>query len=288
VAAAFRGIPGTRVVVLFPEGRVSPRQRRQLTAWGGNVLALCVRGDFDDCQRLVKQCFADSELREKLALTSANSINPGRLLPQLAYYGAASRRLAAQAIRPDFLVPSGNLGNGLSAVWARKLGFSIGEVTLVTNANRALADFYASGAWRPLATEATLASAMDVGDPSNLERLRALFWSVEELLAARVTTERVEDSGIRATIVEAYRRWGEFACPHTAAALAVWLRRPSDSRVVVATAHASKFEATVEPLLGGEVPLAESLRWILSRSERFETIEPDFAALKRRLLASSD
>ena len=188
VAAAFHERPGMRVTVLFPRGLVSPTQERQLTCWGGNVAALAVRGSFDDCQRLVKQALQEPALRERFDLSSANSINLGRLLPQTVYYAAASLALWREyGARASFVVPSGNLGNAVACIWARKLGLPIGDIVLAHNANRTVPDYLHSGQWRPRPSIPTLASAMDVGDPSNMERLRSLFPRVPELLAAGST-----------------------------------------------------------------------------------------------------
>src|SRR5205814_153097 len=185
VAAAFHQRPGVEVAVLFPKGLVSPTQERQLTCWGGNVRSVSVRGTFDDCQRLVKEAFRDAALATRAQLSSANSINLGRLLPQMVYYAAASLATwRAHRERASFIVPSGNLGNALACLWVRRIGLPIGEVVLAHNANRTVPDFLASGEWRPRPSVATLASAMDVGDPSNMERLRALHAGIEELRAA--------------------------------------------------------------------------------------------------------
>ena len=206
VAAAFHERPGITVAVLFPKGLVSPTQERQLTCWGGNVRSLAVRGTFDDCQRLVKQAFVDPQLRARGALSSANSINLGRLLPQVVYYAATSLEVwRAHGERSSFVVPSGNLGNALACLWARELGLPIAEVVLAHNANRTVPDYLESGQWRPRASVATLASAMDVGDPSNMERLRTLFPELAALRAA-VSAVSVDDEAIRARIRSGFRR----------------------------------------------------------------------------------
>src|SRR6185437_5725795 len=150
VAAAFHGRPGIEVGVLFPKGLVSPTQERQLTCWGGNVKSFAVRGTFDDCQRLVKQAFLDPELRARTELSSANSINLGRLLPQAVYYAATSLRLWRETDAPvSFVIPAGNLGNAMACLWARKIGLPIGRIVLAHNANRTVPDFLDSGTWRP-------------------------------------------------------------------------------------------------------------------------------------------
>ncbi|HEY1417353.1 MAG TPA: threonine synthase, partial [Myxococcaceae bacterium] len=167
VAAAFHRMEAVRVVLLYPDGRVSPRQAHQLGAFGENVSALRVAGAFDDCQRMVKAAFADPELAP-LRLTSANSISLGRLLPQMAYHAHAAWSSGGTL---NLVVPTGNLGNALAAVWARELGAPIGDIVLATNANRTLSEFFEGAAYRGRPSVPTLANAMDVGDPSNFERL---------------------------------------------------------------------------------------------------------------------
>jgi threonine synthase len=285
VAAAFHGRPGMQVTVLFPKGLVSPTQERQLTCWGGNVASCAVRGSFDDCQRLVKEALRAPELRARFDLSSANSINLGRLLPQMVYYAAASLALyREQRERAAFLIPSGNLGNALACIWARKLGLPIGDIVLAHNANRTVPDYLQSGQWRPRPSIATLASAMDVGDPSNMERLRSLFPQVSELVAA-VSADSVGDEAIRRRIRAAATEWGRILCPHTAVAAEVYARLPAVRRraspwVIVATAHAAKFKEIVEPLIGKEIPVPESLMRLFARPTACTEIPADLEGLR--------
>ncbi len=226
VAAAFHGRPGVRVVVLYPEGRVSPIQEQQLTGWDGNVRSLAVQGSFDDCQRLVKQAFADADLRERFALTSANSINIGRLLPQVVLFASAALAVREATGAPvGFVIPSGNLGLATACVYAREMGLPVGEIVLAHNANRTVPDFMADGSWRPRASVATLASAMDVGDPSNMERLFALYPDAAALRRA-LRAVSVDDAAIRESIRAEFQRGGVVACPHTAAGLAAYRGLP--------------------------------------------------------------
>jgi threonine synthase len=289
VAAAFHGRPGVDVAVLFPKGLVSPTQERQLTCWGGNVRSLAVRGTFDDCQRLVKAAFLDAELSARRQLSSANSINLGRLLPQSSYYAAASLEVWRRYAEPaSFVIPSGNLGNALACLWARQVGLPIGEVVLAHNANRTVPDFLASGEWQPRPSIATLASAMDVGDPSNMERLRALYPQLQELRAA-VGACSVSDEEIRDRIRSGYRDYGQIWCPHTATAAEAWQRLPPARRherrwVLVSTAHAAKFREIVEPLIGRAVPVPESLARLFARPTHCVEIDGTLAALRAALL----
>jgi threonine synthase len=282
-AAAFHRRPGIDVVVLFPRGLVSKRQQQQLTCWGENVTAVAVRGSFDDCQRIVKEAFRDAELARAHELSSANSINIGRLLPQVVYYAAASleaRRRYRQA--PSFIVPSGNLGNSLACVWARRLGFPIDEIVLAHNANRAVPDYLATGEYRPRPSIATLASAMDVGDPSNMERLRA-FEPDWARLKTEVSAYSVSDAEIRAQIAQDYARYGRVWCPHTATAARVYDLLPEGRRrkawVLVATAHPAKFDEIVEPLIGRSVDVPPPLARLLALPSRFVEIGPSLAEL---------
>jgi threonine synthase len=288
VAAAFHGRPGIEVAVLFPKGLVSPTQERQLTCWGGNVRSLRVRGTFDDCQRLVKAAFADPGLTTQRDLTSANSINLGRLLPQSVYYATSSLAVWREhGQRASFVVPSGNLGNALACLWARAVGLPVGEVVLAHNANRTVPDFLASGQWQPRASVATLASAMDVGNPSNMERLRALFPGLDDLRGA-VSAISVTDDEIRERIRAGYREYGQIWCPHTAAAAEAWARLPPQRRqtgrwVLVATAHPAKFRETVEPLIGASVAMPESLAQLFARPSECIEIDATLDALREQL-----
>lgn len=284
VASAFHRLPGVRVVLLYPEGRVSPRQAHQLGAFGDNVTALRVAGAFDDCQRMVKAAFADGAL-EPLRLTSANSISLGRLLPQLAYHAHAAWSLAGPPL--NLVVPTGNLGNALAAVWAREIGAPIGDIVLATNANRTLLEFFDSGFYRARPSVATLASAMDVGDPSNFERL---VWTFPELtvLRSRVRARAVADADISRTIQEGEHRHGQVFCPHTAAGVSVLeeLRAAgaTGAWAVAATAHPAKFESIVEPLVGHPVEVPPALAELLARPSHAEPLAADPGALRRWLL----
>lgn len=289
VAAAFHGRPGIEVAVLFPKGLVSPTQEQQLTCWGGNVRSLAVRGTFDDCQRLVKAAFLDPQLAAQRLLSSANSINLGRLLPQSAYYAATSLAVWRRYGEPaSFIVPSGNLGNALACLWARQVGLPIGEVLLASNANRTVPDFLASGAWQPRPSIATLASAMDVGDPSNMERLRALYPQLQDLRAA-VSACSVSDEEIRARIRAGFRDYGQMWCPHTATAAEAWerlspARRGERRWVFVSTAHPAKFREIVAPLIGRDVPVPETLARLFARPAQYIEIDATLTALRKVLL----
>jgi threonine synthase len=288
VAAAFHKRRGIRVGVLYPRGQVSPRQQQQLTCWGDNVRSFEVDGPFDDCQALVKAAFADEGLRRRHRLSAANSINIGRLLPQLAYHAAASlwhwRKHGAAA---GSIVPSGNLGNGMACIWARAIGMPIRELVLAVNANRTIPDYLATGQWQPRPSVATLASAMDVGNPSNMERLRNLVPDFAELRTS-VEAYPVDDASIRAQIAKDYARYGEVWCPHTATAFWVYDHLPPGRRtgqawIVSATAHPAKFESIVEPIIGRTVPVPPLLAELLGRPTESTALEPRLAEFANEL-----
>jgi threonine synthase len=288
VAAAFHNRPGFEVVVLFPKGLVSPTQERQLTCWGGNVRSFAVRGTFDDCQRLVKEAFLDAELRARAELSSANSINLGRLLPQMVYYAASSLEMwRSRGERASYIIPSGNLGNALACLWARKIGLPIADIVLAHNANRTVPEYLSSGTYNPRASVATLASAMDVGNPSNFERLRSLFPEVLDMRSA-VSAMTVDDEAIRARIRTGFAEYGQVWCPHTAVAAEAYTRLPEERRnrahwVLVATAHPAKFREIVEPLIGREIAVPASLAELLARPVSCKEIAADLAALRTHL-----
>jgi threonine synthase len=288
VAAAFHGRRGIRVAVLFPKGQVSARQQHQLTCWGDNIRAFEVDGAFDDCQALVKAAFTDPSLQRDLRLTAANSINIGRLLPQVAYHAAASlwhwRRLGTAA---GSIVPSGNLGNGMACVWARAMGFPVRELVLAVNANRTIPDYLATGQWQPRPSVATLASAMDVGNPSNMERLQNLVPDFAELRSS-IEVYSVDDASIRTQIAKDYARYGEVWCPHTATAFWVYDHLPQARRdgrpwIVSATAHPAKFESIVEPVIGRSVPVPPALADLLRRPTASTALAPRLAEFAAEL-----
>ena len=283
VASAFLGLPGIRVVVLYPAGRVSPLQERQFATCGDNVLALAVDGAFDDCQRLVKGAFEDPELVGGLGLTSANSINIARLLAQLLYYYEA----AAQAQDGGSLVvavPSGNFGNLYAGLLAQATGAPIARFVVATNANRVVPDYLDTGEYRPRPSVATLSNAMDVGAPSNWERIHALFRGDHGAMAAALRWGSRTDAETRETVLELDRA-GYLANPHGAVACGVLQAHLGEGErgVFLATAHPAKFKESLEPTLGREIPLPKALSGLLEKPLLCEPLAADQAALKRRL-----
>jgi threonine synthase len=281
VAAAFNEQPGIDVFVLFPQGGVSERQRHQLTCWGKNVHSFAVKGTFDDCQALVKKAFL--EWKGKRPLTSANSISVGRLLPQTVYYASSSLEYFKKTKRPPhYIIPTGNLGNAVAGMWAKKIGFPIGKITLSCNANDILPKYFSTGEWQPKATQKTLANAMDVGNPSNMERLLDLFANPRDS-TSMIDSHLVSDETIKKTIGDAFKKWGVVICPHTATAFDYVIKNKITDGIIVSTAHAAKFETIVEPIVGKKIKLPESLESIASKPETFKTIDTDFSVLMSEL-----
>lgn len=288
VGAAFHRQPGIDVAILYPDGRVSPRQAHQLGCFGDNVQALRVQGRFDDCQRMVKAALNDPALQAQSPLSSANSISLGRLLPQMSYYAHASLAWWREHREPlNLIVPTGNLGNALAAVWARLMGLPIGEIRLACNANLTLPDFFAGHDYAPRHAIATLANAMDVGAPSNFERLRWTFPNADDL-RGELQAWSVDDRTICTTIALHAREHGEVFCPHTATAMHLLdrLRASGDERpwAVVATAHPAKFESVVEPLIGKLVEVPPSLQAMLRRPSSAQPLDAEDGALRHWLL----
>lgn len=277
VASAFHNRKHLSVKVLFPKGRVAERQQKQLTCWNGNVESYEVDGTFDDCQKMVKDAFMDSSLS---GLSSANSINLGRLLPQMAYYVYASSLYKEIYGREAvFIIPSGNVGNSTGAFWAKAMGAPIKSIVLAVNANRTIPDYLETGEYRPRPSVETLANAMDVGAPSNMERLFAMFPAVEQF-RENVASYSVSDDEIRRTIGEEYRESGHIICPHTACGERVRRDHYADEyTVVVATAHPAKFERIVEPIIGGPVAIPKQLFDILQKPSAAKSIGTDYHAL---------
>jgi threonine synthase len=290
VAAAFWRKPNVEVVVLYPKGKVSDRQEKQLTGWSDNVQTVAVRGVFDDCQRLVKDAFQHETWQSRKRLSSANSINVGRLLPQMTYYAHASlQHWRAHGERPHVIVPSGNLGNGLACLYARECGLPIGEVVFATNENRPVTHYLETGTYEAFETQETLATAMDVGDPSNMERLRH-HWPTPGALRAAITAERVTDEQIERRIRRGPDAWDTVWDPHTATAVEVRERLDPDDEhdwVLVATAHPAKFPEVVEPLVGHEIDVPGPLAEVMARSHPVPEIDPSLDALARVVFDAS-
>jgi threonine synthase len=287
VAQAFLGIPGIRTVILFPKGKVTPLQERQFTTLGGNVHVLEVDGTFDDCQRLVKSAFLDRLLADEVHLSSANSINIGRLLPQIFYYVHAAAQLPAGSA-PLFSVPSGNFGNLTAGLMAKRLGVECRGFVAVTNVNDVVPEYLRTGVVRPRPSTPTISNAMDVGDPSNLARILALYHGDVDHLRADVIGSVHEDDETRDCITKVYRRTGYVLDPHSAVGyLGVEAGRQAFGEgpcVVLCTAHPVKFREAVEPVIGRSLPVPERLAACLQAERHVTPIPPETSALRDFLL----
>jgi threonine synthase len=283
VAAAFCECTEIPVVILYPQGKISPRQEKQLTCWGPQVRAFAVKGDFDDCQRIAKEAFQSEEWTSRFELISANSINIGRLLPQMAYFAYTSLRFQTEnGEAAGFIIPSGNLGNAVAALWAQRLGFPLKKIILAHNANSAVADYFKSGVWASQATKATLANAMDVGNPSNFERA-AYFYPRWEDFKKVADAQSVSDEQIKQTVKRGFLEDQEIWCPHTATAAFIRKQQPSGKWILVATAHPAKFESIVEPLIGTTVKVPEKLQTLLLKNSVKKEILPTLSELSQNI-----
>ncbi len=292
VANAFFGVEGTRVVVLYPEGKVSDVQEAQFTTLGGNVTAVAVAGTFDDCQRLAKEAFADASLHSRVRLTSANSISLGRLLPQMFYYAFAA--LHSPVDKPlTISVPSGNFGNLVAGVMAWKMGAPIHAFVAPTTINDTVPRYFASGRVEPKPSVQTLANAMDVGNPSNLERLQWLFNNDVAAMKFLITTSAHTDAEVREAMRTLFEKYDYVADPHTAIGF-LGLQSPASpespespvspgSHVFLSTAHPAKFREVVEPVIGTPVRLPEALEATLARKKVVQRIRPELGELSQLL-----
>ena len=285
VAAALDRKENLEVIVLFPKGGVSEEQERLLTCWSDNVHAFAVEGVFDDCQRMLKEALGTPGSLGERTLTTANSINIARLLPQMVYYAHGSllhREQENQDAR--FVVPTGNVGNATACLWARQVGCPIADVVMAANANRPVPDYLASGDWKPRPSIATLANAMDVGSPSNIERVFDLFPDVEALRAV-VRSTSTDDATIRERVASAPARFGRVIDPHTATALDAYESLGLDRGVLVSTAHPAKFQSTVEPILGTSVEIPPALARLRDLPVRVSEIPARLESLREALPA---
>ncbi|MBC8127841.1 MAG: threonine synthase [Gloeobacteraceae cyanobacterium ES-bin-144] len=271
VASAFHNVPGTRVVILYPKGKVSGLQEKQLTALGGNITALEVDGSFDDCQALVKSAFLDRELSERLNLTSANSINLARLVPQSFYYIHAARQLP-EGVKPVFVIPSGNFGNLTAGLLAMQLGLPVEHFIAATNRNDVVPAFLRTGNYAPRPSVPTISNAMDVGAPSNFVRMQALFGGSWEQMKSKISGAWFDDDQTRAAIREVKAIYDYQIDPHGAVG---WLAarnwraaHPCTSTITLETAHPAKFPDVMDAELGhGSVEIPERLAILANREK---------------------
>jgi threonine synthase len=287
VAHGFYGVEGVEVVILYPSGKVSSVQEKQLTTLGKNIRALEVNGTFDNCQQLVKRAFADEALNKKLFLTSANSINVARWLPQQFYYVFAWKQWRDKKNPPVISVPSGNFGNICAGLLAHCSGLPVKHFIAACNANDIVPQFLQGGEYKPKQAIATLSNAMDVGDPSNFVRILELFHHQLGDLRKILSSYSITDTETRATIKEVHTQHQYLPDPHGAVgylALQRYLREHAGSKgIFLETAHPVKFYDGVEPVIGERVPVPESIRAILDLPQKSLKIEPDYEALRTEL-----
>jgi threonine synthase len=290
VAHGFLRVPGIRVVILYPSKRISEAQEKQFTTLGENITALEVAGTFDDCQRLVKQAFSDAELNKHAWLTSANSINIGRLLPQMFYHVAAYRQLPVASVPLIVSVPSGNFGNLTAGIFAKRIGLPVAKYVASTNANDVVPEYLRSGEFRPRPATATFSNAMDVGNPNNFPRLLDLCRNRLEYVQKEIWGHGATDEETLAAMKMLHDKFGYIADPHTAVGVLGWeaykREHPEPAQgLVLATAHPAKFADVVMKAIGTAPPLPDRLAAYLQRQKLSLPISSSYDDFKQFLLA---
>jgi threonine synthase len=287
VAHGFFQVPNIDVVVLYPSGKISKLQEQQMATLGGNIHALEVEGTFDDCQRLVKQALADRDLVAARNLTTANSINVGRLIPQIVYYLWGVYQLRSDfkvQESPLIVVPSGNFGNLTAAVYAKYMGAPVGGLIAATNENDVVPEYLASGVFTPRASVQTYSNAMDVGNPSNLARLQKLFDGNVERMRREMEAVSITDEETLEEIHVTYRRTGKILDPHTAVGVRSARRMGENGRrapfIIAATAHPGKFPEVVEKALGQPMTVPPTLLELLNKPKLSIRIRAEFGEIK--------
>lgn len=289
VANGFYNVPGTRVVVLYPSGKVSDVQEKQFTTLGGNITALEIDGTFDDCQRLVKQAFLDSDLKDKLFLTSANSINIARLIPQSFYYFYAYAQRADKKKPVVFSVPSGNFGNLTAGLLARRMGLPVEKFIAATNLNKVVPDFFSSKVFTPMSSVSTISNAMDVGNPSNFPRMYDLYENNFDSLSQDVISYYFNDDETRSAMRDVYHASKYVLDPHGAIGylgLKTFMEKNSSMHgIFLETAHPGKFNEVVEETLNAKIELPERLMDFMTGRKKSIKLSSHFADFKELLPA---
>ncbi len=288
VANGFLGVEGIQVHVLYPKGLVSEIQEKQFTTLGQNITALEIEGNFDDCQRLVKQAFMDTELNRRFHLTSANSINVARFLPQAFYYfnAYAQWKRYNDPSKLVFCVPSGNFGNITAGFFAWRMGLPVERFIASNNRNDVFYEYLQSGHYRPRASVATLANAMDVGDPSNFARILDLYGHSHEAITAEIAGARYDDQEIRDTVYRTFKEKNYLLDPHGACgyrALEEGLK-PGESGIFLETAHPAKFKDTVEDILGEAIVVPKRLQAFMQAKKQSIPLSSAFDDFKAYLM----
>ncbi len=288
VAHGFLGVPGIRVVILYPSKRISEAQEKQFTTLGENITALEVAGSFDDCQRLVKQAFSDEELNKRAFLTSANSINIGRLLPQMFYHVAAYRQLPVASVPLIVSVPSGNFGNLTAGIFAKRIGLPVARFIASTNVNDVVPKYLLSGEFQPCPGIATISNAMDVGSPNNFPRLLDLCRNRLEYVQKEIWGHGATDEETLTAMKTVHERYNYIADPHTAVGILGWeaykREHPEPSQgLVLSTAHPAKFADVVQRAIGSAPTLPDRLAACLRREKLSLQFSSQYSDLKQFL-----
>ena len=288
VAQGFLGVPGVSVTLLYPSGKVSDLQEKQLTTNGHNITALEVTGTFDDCQKMVKEAFLDTDLNRKLNLTSANSINVARLIPQSFYYMYAWSRLKEVNEEMAFCVPSGNFGNLSGGLLARKMGMPVDHFVAATNVNDIVPHYLQTGNFEPKPSIQTLSNAMDVGNPSNFPRMQTLLGNDFKEIAGHIEGFAYDDEATLETISEVYDKFDYFLCPHSAIGY-LGIKAFLDSHanftgICLATAHPAKFMETVDRATGSDVDVPLALEEVMGKAKDSVVIGNQYEDLKSYLM----
>lgn len=290
VANGFLGVPGVRVFVLYPEGKVSKIQEAQFTTLGQNITAVEVNGTFDDCQALVKAAFMDEELNAKMKLSSANSINVARFLPQMFYYFHAYAQLAQRGqLNKDIVVavPSGNFGNITAALIAKRMGLPVKRFIAANNSNDIFYQYLRTGVYSPKPSVATIANAMDVGDPSNFARILDLYGNSHDAICKDISGYTYSDEQISETVAQTYKTEGYLLDPHGATAYRALLEdlKIGEAGIFVETAHPAKFKDTVESIIGEEIDVPEKLQKFINGKKQTVKMPSGFHSFKKFLLS---
>ncbi|MFK5889387.1 MAG: threonine synthase [Flavobacteriaceae bacterium] len=288
VASGFLGVKGINVVILYPKGKVSAIQEKQLTTLGQNITAFAVEGTFDDCQEMVKTAFLDTDITDKKQLTSANSINIARWLPQMFYFVFAYKQLKDKTKAPVFAVPSGNFGNICAGMMAYKLGLPVKNFIAATNVNDVVPNYLTTGKYLPKISIATISNAMDVGNPSNFIRIQHIFDNSLENLKEILYSESFTDDATRVALKKLYKENNYIADPHGAIgylALKSYLEKGPDCEgIFLETAHPVKFLDIVEPVIGKKIAIPKQIEAVLHQTSKAETIS-SYGDLKAYLVS---
>ena len=304
VGNGFLGLKNVQVYILYPKGGVSPIQEKQLTTMGQNVQALEIDGNFDDCQRLVKEAFLDPKLNEALNLMSANSINIGRVIPQSFYYAWISLQLQKSLITKSqkpkakiiFSVPSGNFGNITGGLWAQQMGFPIHKFIAANNANHPFYDYWKTGSFAPVPSVHTISNAMDIGHPNNYYRINYLFHENIEAVREKIWATHFTDEETKKKIKEVFEKYHYIACPHTAVALLgtesfqktqepKTKNQQTNYYVTISTAHPAKFPEVVETIIGEKIEIPSNLLEAFDKEKDVVRLSPTLKALQEYLIS---